>query len=203
MKNLLLIFSVLLSTSLFALEIINEFNPSGSPFNNTPKPGYDGSVALTSSSGVYWYNSSGNLVKHLTTPSINPHYVSNELLICYTNYWDNVENELSYTLYIETPTDSNVSTIQWLSEKIVNGIFAVIDSSGKVLMYDVGESNSQSSTNFIPSNAVVIPSDSSGPVQIILESSEDMVNWNSANPGTYGASTNERFFRVRAVEDTE
>ena len=268
MKNLLLIFSVLISSSLFALEIINEFNPSGSPFNNTPKPGYDGSVALTSSSGVYWYNSSGNLVKHLTTPSINPHYVSNELLICYTNYWDNVENELSYTLYIETPTDSNVSTIQWLSEKIVNGIFAVIDSNGKVLMYDVGEVNSQgapgpqgpagpqgeqgpqgiqgeqgprgytgligpqgeqgpqgiqgetgpqgpqgpagtsstnssSITNIIPSSAVVIPSDSSGPVQIILESSEDMVNWNSANPGTYGASTNERFFRIRAVQDTE
>ena len=64
-------------------------------------------------------------------------------------------------------------------------------------------SNSSSITNIIPSNAVVIPSDSSGPVQIILESSEDMVNWNSANPGTYGASTNERFFRVRAVQDTE
>jgi hypothetical protein len=55
----------------------------------------------------------------------------------------------------------------------------------------------------IPSNAVVIPSDSSGPVQIILESSEDMVNWNSANPGTYGASTNKRFFRIRAVQDAE
>ena len=56
--------------------------------------------------------------------------------------------------------------------------------------------------NSLPTNTVVIPSDSSGPVQIILESSEDMVNWNSANPGTYGASTNERFFRIRAVEDT-
>ena len=65
------------------------------------------------------------------------------------------------------------------------------------------DSNSSSFTNIIPSSAVVIPSDSSGPVQIILESSEDMVNWNSANPGTYGASTNERFFRVRAVENTE
>ena len=65
------------------------------------------------------------------------------------------------------------------------------------------DSNSSSFTNIIPSSAVVIPSDSSGPVQIILESSEDMVNWNSANPGTYGASTNERFFRIRAVQDTE
>ena len=59
------------------------------------------------------------------------------------------------------------------------------------------------SNNSLPANTVVIPSDSSGPVEIILESSEDMVNWNSANPGSYGASTNERFFRVRAVEDTE
>lgn len=64
-------------------------------------------------------------------------------------------------------------------------------------------SNSSSITNIIPSSAVVIPSDSSGPVQIILESSEDMVNWNSANPGTYGASTNERFFRIRAVQESE
>ena len=63
--------------------------------------------------------------------------------------------------------------------------------------------DSSSFTNMIPSSAVVIPSDSSGPVQIILESSEDMVNWNSANPGTYGGSTNERFFRIRAVQDTE
>jgi hypothetical protein len=30
-----------------------------------------------------------------------------------------------------------------------------------------------------------------------------LVNWNSSNPGTYGASTNERFFRIRAVQNTE
>ena len=67
-----------------------------------------------------------------------------------------------------------------------------------------GETSSpDTSVSTIPSNAVVIPSDSSGPVQIILESSEDLVNWNSSNPGTYGASTNERFFRIRAVQNTE
>ena len=67
-----------------------------------------------------------------------------------------------------------------------------------------GEASSpDTSVSTIPSNAVVIPSDSSGPVQIILESSEDLVNWNSSNPGTYGASTNERFFRIRAVQNTE
>lgn len=51
----------------------------------------------------------------------------------------------------------------------------------------------------IPSNAVVIPADSAGPVTILLESSADLVTWNSAMPGTYGTSTTNRFFRVRAV----
>ena len=51
----------------------------------------------------------------------------------------------------------------------------------------------------LPSTAVVIPADSSGPVRIILESSPDLVNWIDALPGTYGSSTSNRFFRVRAV----
>jgi len=48
-------------------------------------------------------------------------------------------------------------------------------------------------------SAVVIPEDASGPVEIVLESSTDLVNWTPANPGTYGSSTEKRFFRVRAV----
>lgn len=51
----------------------------------------------------------------------------------------------------------------------------------------------------IPSNTVVIPSDAAGPVEIILESSVDLVNWTRAEPGEYGASTEKRFFRLRAV----
>jgi hypothetical protein len=50
-----------------------------------------------------------------------------------------------------------------------------------------------------PSNSVVIPADAAGPVQIILESSTDLITWTAANPGTYGSSTSKRFFRVRAV----
>lgn len=53
-----------------------------------------------------------------------------------------------------------------------------------------------------PSTAVVIPTDASGPVQIILESSTDLISWNAASPGSYGASTANRFFRVRAVQST-
>jgi len=55
----------------------------------------------------------------------------------------------------------------------------------------------------IPQCAVVVPSDSTGPVEIKLESSVDLVSWNSATPGLYGASTEKRFFRVRAVTNTD
>jgi len=56
-----------------------------------------------------------------------------------------------------------------------------------------------STTETVPTSAVVIPSDATGPVNVILESSSDLVTWTQANPGTYGASTTKRFFRVRAV----
>jgi len=59
--------------------------------------------------------------------------------------------------------------------------------------------NASSSSSVIPANAVVIPADSTGSVQIILESSTDLITWTQANPGTYGASTTKRFFRIRAV----
>lgn len=54
-----------------------------------------------------------------------------------------------------------------------------------------------------PSTAVVIPSDDKGDVEIIMESSTDMVTWTEALPGTYGTDTAKRFFRLRAVRVTE
>lgn len=55
-------------------------------------------------------------------------------------------------------------------------------------------------SNYIPADAIVIPASATGNVQIILESSPDLVNWTAASPGTYGASAGtNRFFRVRAV----
>jgi hypothetical protein len=52
----------------------------------------------------------------------------------------------------------------------------------------------------LPSNSVVIPSNATGSVSIILESSSDFVTWTAANPGTYAPTTQNRFFRVRAVQ---
>jgi hypothetical protein len=55
-------------------------------------------------------------------------------------------------------------------------------------------------SNYVPADAIVIPASATGSVQIILESSPDLVNWTAANPGTYGASAGtNRFFRVRAT----
>jgi hypothetical protein len=51
----------------------------------------------------------------------------------------------------------------------------------------------------IPANSVVIPSDATGNVQIILQSSSDLVNWIPSLPGTYGSTYSNRFFRVIAV----
>jgi len=51
----------------------------------------------------------------------------------------------------------------------------------------------------VPSNSVVVPADNAGPVEIILEQSSDLINWTVALPGTYGTTTEKRFFRVRAV----
>jgi hypothetical protein len=55
-----------------------------------------------------------------------------------------------------------------------------------------------SALTFTPSSSVVIPNDGAGPVTIILESSTDLINWTAANPGTYGTTSSNRFFRVRA-----
>ena len=55
-------------------------------------------------------------------------------------------------------------------------------------------------SNYVPADAIVIPTSAAGNVQIILESSADLVNWTAANPGTYSAaSATNRFFRVRAA----
>lgn len=54
-------------------------------------------------------------------------------------------------------------------------------------------------SNYVPADAIVVPASLSGNVQIILESSPDLVNWTAASPGTYGAAAGtNRFFRVRA-----
>ena len=69
------------------------------------------------------------------------------------------------------------------------------DSSSVYATFQITDNQTQ----FSPSTAVVIPADATGPVNIVLESSPDLLNWTGALPGTYGSSATNRFFRVRAV----
>ncbi|HEY5298634.1 MAG TPA: hypothetical protein VIK59_12005 [Verrucomicrobiae bacterium] len=63
---------------------------------------------------------------------------------------------------------------------------------------EVSTPNTVSSSTFVPRTAVVIPADSGGSVNIILESSPDLINWYPSLPGSYGANYTNRFFRVVA-----
>jgi len=59
--------------------------------------------------------------------------------------------------------------------------------------------NVPSSSLLGPSNTVVIPSNAAGNVDIILETSTDLVNWSAALPGIYIPTGTGQFFRVKAV----
>jgi hypothetical protein len=59
---------------------------------------------------------------------------------------------------------------------------------------------SGSSVNTISATSVVVPANAAGDVDVLLEQSNDMITWTQCLPGTYNASTQKRFFRVRAVE---
>ena len=88
------------------------------------------------------------------------------------------------------------SRSQWPSYLCGPGVIEGISGGG---MLTLRLKDNIATTTTIPTSAVVIPTDATGPVKIILESSTDLVTWTEANPGSYGASTTKRFFRVRAV----
>ena len=51
--------------------------------------------------------------------------------------------------------------------------------------------------SFDPGKTVVVPGGTSG-ARIILESSTDLINWKSADPGIYSNPDENKFFRIRA-----
>jgi hypothetical protein len=55
--------------------------------------------------------------------------------------------------------------------------------------------------DFVPNNSIVIPSDETGDVEIVLERSTDLINWMATDPGTVGSSSDGVFFRVRVVRN--
>ena len=54
-------------------------------------------------------------------------------------------------------------------------------------------------TQNVPTQAVAIPENTIAPVDVILETSTDLVTWIAALPGNYTPAPEKRFFRVRTV----
>lgn len=92
-------------------------------------------------------------------------------------------------------TDPSFYTAPLLAAQIITGLTNILVSGPSATI----KIETPTTGSYIPANCVVIPSDATGPVEILLESSADLVNWTSALPGTYGASSTNRFFRVRAL----
>ena len=212
MKILLILFLVLWGTSLSAVELVKEIQAiDGFTSFATSEDWafYDGSyVMLNRQVGVYrWYNSDDTLIRTDSFVNVNGQVL--DTIIYYSNNYLVILSYNTNQINIKSTNPNNDISFDYTgSWEVKKGVLSFTSSSNNSrLIYKLDDysqaSSSNSSLSTIPLNAVVIPSDSSGPVQIILESSEDMVNWNSANSGTYGASNNERFFRIRAVQDAE
>ena len=105
--------------------------------------------------------------------------------------YDSINNHL-----VSIPADSLdgsiVLTAGYKLEAIAYRSDADSLAFAQLTVSDIGQDSAH-----LPTNTAVIPTDASGPVNVILESSTDLINWTPALPGTYGANTASRFFRVR------
>ncbi|MDP0497822.1 MAG: hypothetical protein Q7Q73_16595 [Verrucomicrobiota bacterium JB024] len=104
-------------------------------------------------------------------------------------------------LSVNVPTATATGTVAVLPIYIAEGHTIVLTSGTKdivTLKEDDAYLYEKEATTTTPSNAVVIPTSSTGNYDVVLEGSADMVSWTPITPGTYDASsTTLRFFRVR------
>ena len=115
-----------------------------------------------------------------------------------------ISGGLTNSMYIYPPGDNSYPRLAPTSENPLPLVGPATISTeagilGMKIVNTIYSTTVSASAEGTPSNAVVIPEDATGPVEIILESSTDLISWNSATPGTYGSSDSNRFFRVRAV----
>lgn len=111
-----------------------------------------------------------------------------------TSYWLSIQKDRAQLAEQNTTDVGRQATGSIAGPALIN-----FESQGPAVLTYRLYSNSAASALDVPTSAVVIPADANGSVSIILESSVDMVTWTAALPGTYGSSTEKRFFRVRAV----
>jgi hypothetical protein len=111
------------------------------------------------------------------------------------------KNNYSSAVYVSLPQATYPLSIGTSGILIVGpATVSLTDTNGvnTLLSLCTIQTSSASPASFTPSSSVVIPNDNGGPVTIILESSTDLINWTAANPGAYGTTSSNRFFRVRA-----
>jgi len=81
-----------------------------------------------------------------------------------------------------------------------NATFSTSTALWRYEIHNYNSDNEATSSPLVSSTSVVVPSNAIGDVDVLLEQSNDMITWTQCLPGTYNASTQKRFFRVRAVE---
>lgn len=106
-----------------------------------------------------------------------------------------VKTFLPFGMKMDTTLNNGSNNAKFAGPAIVT--FVPSYSTPGFVSYELSDNDSVSISK--PSNAVVIPADSIGPIEIVLESSKDLITWTAAEPGIYGATDQKRFFRVRAV----
>lgn len=111
-----------------------------------------------------------------------------------------MRNNYSSAVYVSLPQATNPLSIGASLMIVGPATVTLTDTNGvnTLLSLCTIQTSPASGLSFTPSSSVVIPNDNGGPVTIILESSTDLINWTAANPGTYGTTSSNRFFRVRA-----
>jgi hypothetical protein len=108
-------------------------------------------------------------------------------------------NQFNVTVGTNTFSGAFLTSLPVVAGPATISVVALRDGAISEGFWTIELDNPSQPITSTPSTAVVIPADSGGPVNIVLESSVDLITWNAALPGTYGTSTTNRFFRVRAV----
>lgn len=142
-----------------------------------------------------------------TSPSLATYNLNSNQIVCVSglvsSYSPNILFTFSNGVLITNKTTSTTDPALFftgLSKVTLTTGYSLQTYSSSITLTVLTPSSANVISNYVPANAIVIPSSVAGNVQIILESSPDLVNWTAADPGTYGASAGtNRFFRVRAA----
>jgi hypothetical protein len=213
MKKIILIINLLLATlcSTYGLEVVweNQLEAGVDPTSMLFKvaTGTDGSLIIVFDDDLYWYGSNGNLqttIFGLTGTGntyIDSQYVNETEIILDMNDVIKVITKTESSYAIENIPNS---IWQYGRKNTLSGstpYFPVVNDD-TITVYRLPSDNTSTTSSgisFVPNNAVVIPSSYTGSVDVILETSEDLVNWTPASSGRYGPNVSSRFFRVRAT----